>query len=248
MGKKIVLVIALLLACCFSWGQRIPSSLENPVNENLARRYRMAYACEKGSRIGAYASLGVTAAGTGLMLYTLYGLQTPDPDDFETENSCAGGDAMVLVFEYLLTLEGACGMMICSSVDLLFRYRLKEIRAHNDFLQRPGMTEEMWEYELARNHFDSTKKAMKISGIATCCLAGYTLLGAIGCMYTDNEFLYASSETAMWLGFGSAATYLVSWMLNSGAKHDLAQISPFVIPSPVQGSGCVAGLALSARF
>ena len=248
MGKKIVLVIVLLLACCFSWGQKIPSSLENPVNENLARRYRMAYTCEKGFRIGAYASLGVTAAGTGLMLHTLYGMKTPDPDDFETGNSHAGGDAMALIFEYLLTLEGASGIILCSSGAHIFRHRLKEIKAHNDFLQQPGMTEEMWEYELALKHFESSKKAMKISGIATCCLAGYTLLGAIGCMYTDNEFLYASSETAMWLGFGSAAAYLVSWMMNSGAKYDLAHISPFVAPSPVQGSGCVAGLALSARF
>ena len=87
---------------------------------------------------------------------------------------------------------------------------------------------------------------MKASGIATCCLTGYTLSGVIACNHSDNDLLYYSAETAMWLGFASAAAFLVSWGVNASARFNL-NIRPALTYMPSAGQP-LAGLCLAADF
>ena len=239
--KKLLLVLALILSVVPVRAQRIPSSLENPASPELAASYYKAYKSYKSSYYGIGAGLGVAALGYGLLEYTDHRARmNPDPSGLNE------GAGMVAPFEIMLSLFGLSMSVGFVGENLGARSRLDRLAEKNTFLNTPGENLDTWRAYRASCVHESSRKWMKISGITTCCLAGYTLAGVIGCNYSDSDFLYASTETAMWLGFASGATFLVSWAVNatSDCKLDVHPSLTSLPFSPRQ----LPGLTLSATF
>ena len=244
--KKIIAMLCLVMAFPLSSsGQKIPATLENPANQELQKMYNKTCRSLKGSKILTYSGLGVTAIGGGLM--------------FRASQGSGEGAGLAMVLGTYTALEGALitagGILEGTSL----RKRLGKICEHNDFLLQPGMTEEMWQYGRAEKRFEQSRTVMKASGITTVCLAVYTVAGVFGCMNSDSEFLYCSTETAMWLSFAGAAAFLTSWAVNASAKSTMTRlspvsgvnidsVSPFIAPSPFPGGSSVVGLSMAATF
>lgn len=219
--------------------QRIPSCLENPASPELQFKYSKAYRDLRTSNYELAAGLGATVLGCGLMLYT-------DHQASMVSDGLNEGVAMRIIFEGILAASGALVSAGAAGVNILSRSRLNWIEMENNFLSTPGEDADSWTRYRASCQYDSSRKWMKASGITTCCLAGYTLAGTIGCMFSHSNFLYCSTETAMWMGFVSGLTFLVSWDINSSAKNKL-NIQPALTYVPSLEKP-VPGISLTANF
>lgn len=239
--KKLSLCIALFLSAFMLDAQRIPTSLEHPATPELAMSYGKAYKNLNASYYEFGAGLGVAALGYGLIKRTEHQIDLhPDPSGLNE------GAGMAIVFEGMLSASGLLLSAGAIGQNLLARFRLNRLAEKNDFLNTPGEDLDSW--KVLRNScvYESSRKWMKASGITTCCLAGYTLAGVVACCYSDSDFLYYSTETAMWLGFASAATFLVSWGVNASAKFKM-NAQPALTYLPSAGKP-IAGLCLTAIF
>lgn len=239
--RRALLLFALTLSVIPLGAQRIPSSLSNPATPELEYSYGKAYKNYKSSYYLFGSGVGIAALGYGLIKHTENRIEmNPDPSGL---NEAAG---MVIVFEGMLA---GTGLLISAGgvgLNLWSRSRINRLNMQNDFLNTPGEDLDSWKRYRVSRVYDSSKKWMKASGITTCCLAGYTLAGAIGCCYSDSNFLLTSAETAMWLSFASGASFLVSWAVNSSAMHNL-----YVLPSMTFIPSTeipFAGLSLTAKF
>ena len=254
--KRLTAILILLITVPFStWGQKIPAALENPSTPELASQYSKVYRDMKGCRVAEYFGLGVTALGTTLLIRSTTAARSTVQQGGEINE----GNGMAIVFGSLIT---GCGGLISVGElagEMICRQRLSNIRGHNDFLLQPGMTEEIWRYNKAAKHYQSSRTAMKVSAITTGCLVGCTAAGMVACLYSDSDLLYYSTETAMWLSFAGAATFLTSWAVNGVADYNMSRyspeaggtvtsLSPFIMPSPAHDGTSVVGLTLAARF
>lgn len=239
--KRLSLCIALIMSAFMLGAQRIPTSLERPATPELAMNYGKAYKSLKASYYEFGAGIGVAALGYGLIKRTEHQIDLqPDPSGLNE------GAGMLIVFEGMLSASGLLLSAGAIGQNLWARSRLNRLAEKNDFLNTPGEDIDSWKAYRNSCVYDSSRRWMKASGITTCCLAGYTLAGVIVCRYSDNDFLYYSAETAMWLGFASAATFLVSWGVNASAKFKL-NAYPALTYVPSTGRP-LAGLCLTANF
>ena len=239
--KKLSLCIALILSVFSLDAQKIPASLEHPATPELAISYGKHYKCMKASYYEFGAGLGAAAVGYGLVKRTEHQIELhPDPSGL---NEAAG---MVIVFEGLFSASGLLLSAGAIGQYLGSRLTLDRLTQKNDFLNTPGESMDSWKAYRNSCVYDASRKWMKVSGIVTCCLAGYTLAGVIACCYSDSGFLYYSTETAMWLGFASAATFLISWDINASSKYKL-KARPALTYAPSENRP-IAGLCLTANF
>lgn len=238
--KRFLIAIALLLSAIPLGAQRIPFCLDNPASKSIEHNYGVAYGILKSSYYGFGTGIGMAAVGGGLMLRTNY-LANKRPDGMNE------GAGIAMIFEGMLVAAGVTVSTGAIAQNLLARAWISNITEKNDFLNTPGEDLGSWERYRTSRVYDSSKKWMKVSGITAGCLSAYTCVGVIGCMYSDSEFLYHSTDAAMWLSFASCATYLVSWMVNTSSKYKLLDIEPSLTYMPA--TGCpAAGLCLTARF
>ena len=243
-----------------SWAQKIPTKLETPATPQLEKQYSKVVRNINQSRISTIAGCCVTTLGGTFLLTTVHGNE--HGNRCHDEPGMDEGRGMAVVFEALLTEFGLCltaGGLLGETIE---QTRLKNICEHNEFLLQAGNTEQMWRYNRAVQTFENSGKAMKITGISTCCLAGCSVAGIIACMAMgDNcpDFISGSSEISMFLGLASGVTFLASWAVKSSAEKTIrnlgvegfqptASISPFVKPSSLPGSSPSLGLTLTARF
>lgn len=239
--KKIIILIVAVLSVIPLGAQRIPAYLENPAAPELERSYERTYRSYKSSYYVLGAGLGVAAVGYGMIRHTAHVAEmNPDPDGLNE------GAAMVMVFEGILTAAGVVTSAEAVALNIWERTRLNRLSEKNGFLNAPGEDLDSWKRYRAACIYDSSRKWKKVSGIATCCLSGYTLAGVIGCRYSDSDFLLSSAETAMWLGFASGATFLVSCLVNSCSNHYM-NLQPSLTYLPTSDQP-YAGLTLTANF
>ena len=239
--KKLSLCISLFLPGFLLDAQRIPASLEHPAMQELAMSYGKAYKNLNASYYEFGAGLGVAALGYGLIKRTEHQIDLhPDPSGLNE------GAGMAIVFEGMLSASGLLLSAGAIGQNLWARARLNRLAEKNDFLNTPGEDTDSWKVYRNSHVYESSRKWMKASGITTCCLAGYTLAGVVACCYSDSDFLYYSAETAMWLGFASAATFLVSWGINASSKVKL-NAKPALTYLPSKGKS-IAGMCLTAIF
>lgn len=239
--KKLFLFFALILSVYPLDAQRIPATLEHPATPELAMNYGKAYKNLNSSYYEFGAGLGVAVLGYGLIKRTEHQIDIhPDPSGLNE------GAAMAVIFEGMLSASGLLLSAGAIGQNLWARSRLNRLAEKNDFLNTPGESLASWKEYRNSCLYDSSRKWMKASGITTCCLGAYTLAGVIACRYSDSDFLYYSAETAMWLGFASAATFLVSWGVNASAKFKL-NAQPVLTYVPSTGKP-IPGLCLTANF
>lgn len=237
--------------------KKMPSTLENPSTMKLGNDYSKVVRNINQCRICTIAGCCVTTLGGTLLLTNVN-----NGNERRNSESIDEGSGIPVVFEVLLTEFGVCltaGGLMGESIEQI---RLKNICEHNEFLLHPGNTEQMWRYNRAVQTFENSSKAMKITGISTCCLAGYAVAGVIACTAMGDscpDFISCSSEISMMLGLVSGVTFLASWAVKSGAEKTMrnlgaeaarpsATISPFVKPSALPGCSPSLGLTLTARF
>ena len=257
--KRVLAAIALITICLTSTAQsqkggktwKMPSSLENPASQDIAKRYTCNYRTMRVADAGMFAGLGVTAASAGYMLYHMNG--TSFAEAFG--GLIVGGVGIV----------GGLATTAASAVAYVtFHGNLVRIGEENDFLHGPGNTQEMWDYQRAQKRYAHSKNVMLVSGIATVGLAGCTAAGLMIGNRTGHGDMILVAEAATYLGIASAATFLTSWTINAKAKRTISRLEPlsgpdgisfvpFVAPTQLSISGndaspLVTGLAITARF
>ena len=230
---------------------KMPSSLENPASQVIAKRYSGMYKTMRVADAGMFAGLGVTAASTGYMLYHLNGSSFAE---------AFGG----LIVGGVGIVGGLATTAVSTAAYLGMHGNLVRIGEENDFLHVPGNTQDMWDYQRARKRYTHSKNVMLVSGIATAGLAGCTAAGLMIGNRTEHGDMILVAEAATYLGIASAATFLTSWTINVKAKRTISRLEPvsgldgisfvpFVTPMQLSSYGndacpLVTGLALTARF
>lgn len=230
---------------------KMPSSLENPASQEIAKRYSGMYKTMRVADAGMFAGLGVTAASTGYMLYHMNGSSFAE---------AFGG----LIVGGVGIVGGLATTAASAAAYVGFHGNLVRIGEENDFLHGPGNTQEMWDYQRAQKRYAHSKNVMLVSGIATVGLAGCTAAGLMIGNRTGHGDMILVAEAATYLGIASAATFLTSWTINAKAKKTMSRLEPlsgldgisfvpFVAPMQLSTSGndaspLVAGLAITARF
>lgn len=257
--KRILAIIALIAICITGAAQpqkggktwKMPSSLENPASQEIAKRYSGMYKTMRVADAGMFAGLGVTAASTGYMLYHMNGSSFAE---------AFGG----LIVGGVGIVGGLATTAASAAAYVTFHGNLVRIGEENDFLHGPGNTQEMWDYQRAQKRYAHSKNVMLISGIATAGLAGCTAAGLMIGNRTGHGDMILVAEAATYLGIASAATFLTSWAINAKAKRTISRLEPlsgldgisfvpFVTPMQLSTSGndacpLVTGLAITARF
>lgn len=230
---------------------KMPSSLENPASQEIAKRYSGMYKTMRVADAGMFAGLGVTAASTGYMLYHMNGSSFAE---------AFGG----LIVGGVGIVGGLATTAVSTAAYLGMHGNLVRIGEENDFLHIPGNTKDMWDYQHAQKKYAHSKNVMLVSGIATAGLAGCTAAGLMIGNRTEHGDMILVAEAATYLGIASAATFLTSWAINVKAKKTMSRLEPlsgldgisfvpFVAPMQLSTSGndacpLVTGLALITRF
>lgn len=257
--KRVLAAIALITICLTSTAQsqkggktwKMPSSLENPASQDIAKRYARNYTSMRVADAGMFAGLGVTAASAGYMLYHMNGTSFAE---------AFGG----LIVGGVGIVGGLATTAVSTAAYLGMHGNLVRIGEENDFLHVPGNTQDMWDYQRAQKMYAHSKNVMLVSGIATAGLAGCTAAGLMIGNRTGHGDMILVAEAATYLGIASAATFLTSWAINVKAKKTMSRLEPvsgldgisfvpFVAPMQLSTSGndaspLVAGLAITARF
>lgn len=257
--KRVLAAIALITICLTSTAQsqkggktwKMPSSLENPASQDIAKRYARNYTSMRVADAGMFAGLGVTAASAGYMLYHMNGTSFAE---------AFGG----LIVGGVGIVGGLATTAVSTAAYLGMHGNLVRIGEENDFLHVPGNTQDMWDYQRAQKMYAHSKNVMLVSGIATAGLAGCTAAGLMIGNRTGHGDMILVAEAATYLGIASAATFLTSWTINAKAKKTISRLEPlsgldgisfvpFVAPMQLSTSGndacpLVTGLALTARF
>ncbi|MCQ2161432.1 MAG: hypothetical protein MJY97_10175 [Bacteroidales bacterium] len=257
--KRVLAAIALITICLTSTAQsqkggktwKMPSSLENPASQEIAKRYSGMYKTMRVADAGMFAGLGVTAASTGYMLYHMNGSSFAE---------AFGG----LIVGGVGIVGGLATTAVSTAAYLGMHGNLVRIGEENDFLHSPGNTQDMWDYQHAQKKYAHSKNVMLVSGIATAGLAGCTAAGLMIGNRTGHGDMILVAEAATYLGIASAATFLTSWTINAKAKKTISRLEPlsgldgisfvpFVAPMQLSTSGndacpLVTGLAITARF
>lgn len=257
--RRAFLTIALIGLCLAATAQsqgsgrkwKMPSSLENPASQEIAKRYSGMYKTMRVADAGMFAGLGVTAASTGYMLYHMNGSSFAE---------AFGG----LIVGGVGIVGGLATTAVSTAAYLGMHGNLVRIGEENDFLHVPGNTQDMWDYQRAQKKYAHSKNVMLVSGIATAGLAGCTAAGLMIGNRTGHGDMILVAEAATYLGIASAATFLTSWTINAKAKRTISRLEPlygldgisfvpFVTPMQLSSYGndacpLVTGLALTARF
>lgn len=257
--KRVLAIIALITMCLAATAQsqgngrkwKMPSSLENPASQEIAKRYSGMYKTMRVADAGMLAGLGVTAASTGYMLYHMNGSSFAE---------AFGG----LIVGGVGIVGGLATTAVSTAAYLGMHGNLVRIGEENDFLHVPGNTQDMWDYQRARKRYAHSKNVMLVSGIAMTGLAGCTAAGLMIGNRTGHGDMILVAEAATYLGIASAATFLTSWTINAKAKRTISRLEPlygldgisfvpFVTPMQLSSYGndacpLVTGLALTARF
>lgn len=257
--KRVLAIIALITMCLAATAQsqgngrkwKMPSGLENPASQEIAKRYSGMYKTMRVADAGMLAGLGVTAASTGYMLYHMNGSSFAE---------AFGG----LIVGGVGIVGGLATTAVSTAAYLGMHGNLVRIGEENDFLHVPGNTQDMWDYQRARKRYAHSKNVMLVSGIAMTGLAGCTAAGLMIGNRTGHGDMILVAEAATYLGIASAATFLTSWTINAKAKRTISRLEPlygldgisfvpFVTPMQLSSYGndacpLVTGLALTARF